>query len=168
MDQTTHTDAAATYFDTSDYSPMTIPEKIDIAIPAVRNNEVVLDGLLTTIKWVFLYLPGALAIHFSMMMLSLFVFYNDWFSELLLGTFGIVLVSSFLVMFGLGKLSDLKYLRVVGALVAAGGVASVSYSILTALTGGDFFGWFTLFSFPLALFIAYLVKKNTDSNFDYQ
>src|SRR4051812_43780557 len=68
---------------------------------------------LTAIKWIFLYFPGTAAIHFVMMGFALSVFYRDWFVELLLGSLGIFAFATFMIMFGIGKLLDLKYLRVV-------------------------------------------------------
>ena len=167
MKQTTNPDPTIPYFETPDHSPIAVRENTSVEAPDAPSEDPVLDRFLGTIKWVFLYLPGALTIHFIMMVLSSIVFYEVWPSlSMMLGTFGIFAVAAFMVMLGLGKLGELKYLRVVGALVAAGGLASVIYTILTAFTGGDFFGWFTLLSLPFTLLVAHLVKKNTDVKTD--
>jgi hypothetical protein len=160
MEKNRSPEATAQYFETPEYASIAVRENIEIALSKKRSEEAVLDGFLTTIKWIFLYFPGAAAIHFTMMAFALF--YLDLPAAMLIGMFGIFAVSTFMVMLGIGKLSDLKYLKVVAALVATGGLAAIIYAILEATTGGQFFGWFLLLSFPVSLLVAQLVKRSID------
>lgn len=115
----------------------------------------------------FIY-PGAAAIHLVMMGFALLFFYRDWSAEIemLAGTVGIVVVGMFMIMMGIGKLSDLKYLRVVASIFAASALAALVYSVLITIIPGDFFGLFLKASLPLPLIVGYLVKKDTDRRID--
>jgi hypothetical protein len=166
MKKTTYADSKLdgqpSFLEESEFAPITVREEIAATLIGTEPESVVLDGFLAVVKWCLLYLPGAAAIHFTMMAFSLFFFYNGWSLELLPGTAGVFAVSVFMVMFGVGRLSDLKYLRVIGALVAAGALASILYSVSIIIIPGDFFGWFTLLTLPFTVAIGQLVKMKTD------
>lgn len=104
-------------------------------------SEGFLDNFLTTIKFVFLYLPGTLAIHFTMLGLALALFYSDFPYGLLFGVFGFFIVGMFMIMIGLGKLSDLKYLRTVITILCFSAINAILYDILAVFIKGDFFGF---------------------------
>ena len=144
----------------AEFAPITVREDIRLKAPASEpEKSLVLDSIVATVKWIFLFLPGAAAIHFLMMGLSLLFFYNDWSPEPLIGSIGGAIFATFMIMFGVGKLSDLKYLRVVGAIFASSALASIIYSILIVFIPGDFFGWFTLLTLPLTVLMGHLVKQ---------
>ena len=67
-----------------------------------------------------------------------------------------------MVMLCVGRLNDLRYLRVIAGILGAGALASILYSILIVLIPGDFFGWFTLLTMPLTIIIGQLIKIRTD------
>ena len=133
------------------------PETIGSAPEAVA-----LDSFLSTIKWVFLFFPGAAVLHFTMMALSLFLIYEPPTVEIILGTLGVAIVGMFMVVLGLGRLTDLKYLRVVAGIIATSALCSIAYIISSIFVPGDFFGWFTLLTLPLTIIIGQLIKFNTD------
>lgn len=118
---------------------------------------------LTAIKWIFLYFPGTVAIHFVTMGFALAFFYGDWFLELFLGAFGILAVATFMMMFGIGKTLELKYLKVVLGVLTASTLAAILYSTLIVFIPGDFFGLFFKLTFALPALTGYFVKKNLDS-----
>ena len=126
----------------------------------------VLDSLLTAIKWIFLYLPGAAVIHLIMLGFALLYFYNDWSLGIVVASAGILIFGTFMMMLGIGKLTDLRYLRVAASLVAAGALAAILYSILIVFIPGDFFGPFARLSLPLTLAVGYMVKKDTDKKIE--
>lgn len=123
-----------------------------------------LDQLLAAVKWVFLFLPGAAAIHVIMLGFALLYFYDNW--SLIGASVGIFIFSVFMTMLGIGKLSDLRYLRVPGSLFAAAGLAAIIYSILIIFIPGDFFGSYAQLTFPLTVFIGYMVKRDTDKKIE--
>ena len=148
-------------FDDFEFAPIAVRE--EIALEAVVSPETdVLDSYLAIVKWIFLFLPGAAALHFVLMGMSLFFFYGGPTLEMIVGAFGISLVAVFMVMLGLGRLSDLRYLRVIGGIIAVGVLASILYSISIVFIPGDFFGWFTLLTLPLTIIIGQLIKIRTD------
>jgi len=122
-----------------------------------------LDTILALIKWTFLYLPGAMALHFGALGTGFFFLYAGDFMEFLPGMLGISIIATFLIMFGIGKLGDLKYLRVVLAVFAVSMVATVLNGSFAALVSGKYFGWFLLASFIPSAFAGYLVKIKIDN-----
>ncbi len=150
------------FFDETEFAPITVREDIAFEIPYPAIENAFLDNLTPGIKWIFLYVPGILAIHFQMMGMVLTFFYRDWSLGLMAGVFGITIFSIFMVMLGIGKLNDLKYLRVVAAAFAISGLASIFYSLLIIVIPGDYFGTFTLMTLPLTLLAGYVVKRYTD------
>ena len=132
-----------------DYAPFSesLPGAIEVAngpsevVSSKESGEnVFLDLLLTVVKWVFLFLPGAAAVHFIMLGFSLLYFYKDWSFDLIAASLGVLIFGAFMTMLGIGKLRDLRYLRVAASVLAMGGLAAVLYSILIIFIPGDFFG----------------------------
>lgn len=161
------------YFEEKERAVVDLPDEADFQSIAIRESvvpdkiksapeTVVLDSFLATIKWVFLFLPGAGVLHFTMMALSLFFIYEPPAIELILGTLGVTVVGMFMVILGLGRLTDLKYLRVVAGIIATSALCSIAYSISIVFIPGDFFGWFTLITLPLTIIIGQLIKIQTD------
>ena len=148
--------------DDAGFQPIAVREELKLEKIEHDRETLLLDSFVNAVKWVFLYLPGAVTIHFTLMALALFYIYEPPTLELILGTFGVFIVGMFLVMLGLGRLTDLRYLRAVAAMVAAGALSSILYSISIVFFPGDFFGWFTLLTLPLTIIIGQLVKIKTD------
>ena len=150
------------HFDLPDVGPIAVQSPGALASKEQIASGLLLDKFLTAVKWVFLYLPGTGALHLTFMALSLFFLYEGPTIEVMLGTFGVFIVGMFMVMLGVGRLTDLRYLRVVGAISIVSTLAAILYSILTVFIPGDFFGTFTRLTLPAALLAGYLVKRNTD------
>lgn len=151
-----------------DYLASETPEYAPIAqqfstVPAIVNADVFLDSFLAAIKWIFLYVPGTAFIHLMIVGFSLLFFYDNWSAEILIGSLGAAAAGTFMIMLGVGKFTDLRYLRVVLGILASSALATVLYTILMAFIPGDFFGLFYLISLFLSLFIGYMVKRNTDA-----
>jgi hypothetical protein len=126
----------------------------------VDTSTTVLDTILTLVKWVFFYLPGVAAIHFAMMAMALMFFYGEFSPFLLLGQ---LLFGTFMIMLGLGKMQDLKYLKTVLTTIGFSLIAAVFYARLAGFIKGDFFGWYWLLSYPVIAAIGYLSKRSVDS-----
>ena len=165
MRHTTYADEktmdAETLLDEFEFAPITVREDIAPEAVKTRRETDTLDLFLAVVKWIFLYLPGATALHFALMAMSLFFIYGATL-EMLVGTFGISVVATFMVMLGIGRLSDLRYLRVTAGILAAGALASILYSIAIVFFEGDFFGSFTLLTLPVTIIIGQLIKIKTD------
>ena len=165
MSQTAYADEktrdAFSALDDGEFAPITVRE--DISPKRVKTGPEFdpVDLLLSVVKWIFLYVPGATALHFALMAMSLFFIYGATL-EMLVGTFGISVVATFMVMLGIGRLTDLRYLRVTAGIVAAGALASILYSIAIVFFEGDFFGSFTLLTLPVTIIIGQLIKIKTD------
>jgi hypothetical protein len=144
------------------FQSITLRENLVPEAIAVAPETIALDSFVSTVKWAFLFLPGAGVLHFTMMALSLFFLYGPATVEIILGTIGVSVVGMFMVMFGLGQLTELKYLRVVAGIIATAALASIAYSISIVFIPGDFFGWFTLLTLPLTIIIGQLIKFKTD------
>lgn len=153
---------AYAFLDETDSAPMTVREDNAPVPESTPPKSAILDGFVTAIKWIFLFLPGTAAIHLLMVGFSLMLFYDIWSLEMMAGALGVLVVSSFMIMLGIGKLTDLRYLRVVAGIFAAGALASVVYGILAVFIPGDFFGFYARLTLPLTLLIGYLVKRHTD------
>ena len=129
--------------------------------PSTSSTEV-LDRFMATIKWVFLYVPGVAGIHFIMMGLVLSLFYVEWPPEIGVGILGSVGFCTFMIMLGIGKVTDLKYLRVAVSIIATSGLLALLHAILAILFHSNFFGLYIQISGLFTLFIGYLVKRDTD------
>lgn len=138
-----------------------LPEKV-----SAQSQTRFTDSLVAALKWVFLYLPGATTIHLIMIGMALFFFHDVRGFEMVAGTIGASLVAVFMIMLGIGKLTDLRYLKVAGGIFAAGGLASIVYAILATMIPGDFVGFYIRMTLPLTLLSGYLVKWHTDRQLD--
>ena len=152
------------FFDAEDFSANQMTSSKDAALRqnAPSENNSFLDTFLTAVKWIFLYFPGVAAIHFIMMGVALLFLYNDWGIEMMLGTLGVFAVSVFMIMFGIGKLRDLEYLKVVLGVFLTSSLCAVLYAILAVFIPGDFFGFFAKITLPLPMVVGYLVKRKID------
>jgi hypothetical protein len=146
----------------TEFAAITVRENITPQAVSAGPAGEVLDFYLSAIKWIFLYVPGVAAMHFTLMGMSLIFFYGDHAIDLLVRAFGILIIPMFMVMMGIGRLTDLKHLRVVAGILGAGSLASVLCVISIHFFPGEFFGWFTLLTLPVTIMIGQLVKIKTD------
>ena len=138
-------------------------EKAELQENLSQETDSFSDKLLSVIKWVFLYLPGVAAIHLAMMGVALLFFYNEAAYDLLPGMIGFMLVGTFLIMFGFGKLSDLKYLKTVLTILTVSFVTAILWDVLAVFIEGDFLGFYARITFPLIAFVGYFSKMSVDN-----
>lgn len=141
-------------------SPGSIDTSEPAAVKPVQRSSA-LDTALAVVKFVFLYIPGAALIHFIMMGFALLYFYGDWSMGLIGVSLGLLVVGTFMTMLGIGKFTDLRYLRVPGALLGAGALAAIVYAVLINFVAGDFFGLYARWTLPLTVLAGYMVKRDT-------
>jgi hypothetical protein len=108
------------------------PEMSEIAAAPDRLQE-----LLSVIKWIFLFVPGAVAISFSVMMLSTSMITGVWRDGMLIQWPGAMVAYSFMVLFGIGRLTDMRYLKVIGAILSS----SILFTIVLHILGSFFIGY---------------------------
>ena len=166
MKTQTHTEektyTAASFMDDMEFAPIAVAENAPAAAISSAPEAVFLDSLLAVVKWVFLFLPGAAAIHVVFMAMALLLFYPAPTVAMMAGAAGTFLVGMLMVMVGIGRFTDLRYLRVVGGISAASAIAAVTYGVSASFIPGDFYGWFILITMPLAMLVGLLVKRMTD------
>ena len=122
----------------------------------------VLDNLLATIKWIFLFLPGTAAMHCWVMMLSLFALSGTGPQGVWLESVGGMIIYSFIILLGLGKLSDLRYLKVIGAILSSSILLSVAIHATSFFSGYSNFGWAVLLTLPITIAFAQFIKIQID------
>jgi hypothetical protein len=146
-------------FEQEGFGPVTVP----LAAAATIDNSIetaALDAFVAGLKWTFLYVPGAVTIHMIVMIIVLLLPYTDPF-DMVPQTIGTALVATFLIMFGIGKLKQLKYLRVVGTIFATACVLSVVDTIVGIFLPGGFVTLF-LWTMPITVCAGILAKRHTD------
>jgi hypothetical protein len=126
------------------------------------DNEEFLDNALAVIKLVFLYVPGAMLIHFVGVFLKFLVIYGSPMPNFESELGGGILIGTFLTMLGIGKLGDLKYLKVPAAIFATSVLVSILHAVLSAILSLETEGIFMLVSFPLAIISGYFTKTVLD------
>ena len=160
-------DRTYSFFDLPEFGALSPAGTVASRPTAIERNAHILDKMLSGIKWTFLYVPGVLAMHMVMLGFAFFSFFHhDWGPEILLGAVGAGIIYSFMIMLGIGKLSDLRYLSVVGAVATSSLIATILYSILIVLFRGEFFGSFLLMTMLIPLVSGILIKRKTDRLLD--
>ena len=81
-------------------------------------NEQFLDKMLAGIKLAFLYIPGAMMIHFVGLFVKVLILHSESMPNFAVELSGCALVGTFLTMLGIGKLNDLNYLKVPASIFA--------------------------------------------------
>lgn len=129
---------------------------------ANSQNEVFLDNVLSLVKLIFLYVPGAMAIHFVGMFIYFFILFGPDITVVSAGMLIGLIIGTFLTMFGIGKMSDLNYLKVPASILAGSVLLSIVFALMTAFTGVEMTGIFLLLSFPITIIWGYIVKRILD------
>lgn len=153
------------FFDENDFrnEPISIFQN-ESALEKTSNyrNEAFLDNFLSAIKLIFLYVPGTMVIHFVGMIIYFSILFNPGITELVSGLIVGAIVGTFLTMFGIGKLTDLNYLKVPAAILTGSVLISIIFALITVFTGVQMTGIFFLSSFPITIIGGYIVKKLLD------
>lgn len=141
-------------------SGLATTETPELGTGAVEKNSSTLDTIFTVVKWAFLVLPGIAAIHLAMVGLALMLFYGEFDG---FGLLGLVVIGTFMIMLGLGKMRDLKYLKTVLTVLGFSLLTAILYDILAIFIKGDFFSLYVKLTLPLVIVIAYLSKRSIDA-----
>lgn len=115
-------------------------------------------------KILVFFVPGVSLLYFVTLILTeLIVLQNENILNLTYSFFWLGL-SAFLVMFGISKLAELKYLKVVASIFVATLAFASVFLFGPVDAQGVFFGGYSLYFLPIILSIAYLVKKWIDKD----
>ena len=135
----------------------------DISLPMDQADQ--MDTLLAVIKWTFVFIPGAAGIHCMVLISSLWFAMGAWPNDLLLQAIGSLLIFSFLVLFGLGRLGELRYFKVIAAILSSAILSSVIvHTLASFFVGYSNFGWGMLLTLPLTVWFAHTIKRRIDEN----
>jgi len=159
--------------DLREMNPFSFLEPMPVAIESRRGSDAIKplpaesestvpDTLLTAVKWIFLFLPGAVAIHCWVMMLSLFALSGIWPERVFLQSLGALIIYSFIVLLGLGRLSDLRYWKVIAAILSSSILLTVVHQAVSIFIGYDYFGLGMLLTAPITILFAQFVKVRMD------
>ncbi len=112
------------------------------------------DRLIKILKRAFLFLPGALYLFFGT--LSILSFDFLWSS---LTVLGVLLIGSFLTIFGLGNLKNPKHMAIPLSIVVVG---ITTFWLFSTLGGLKYVFEYGIYFFPLALIAPLLAKTLVD------
>ena len=65
-------------------------------------------------------------------------------------------------MFGIGKLANLKYLKVVAAVLISSFAIALPFFFVVNVLNGDYSGIYAFYFLPIAVLVGYLMKKRID------
>ncbi|MFL6373314.1 MAG: hypothetical protein ACJ73D_01480 [Pyrinomonadaceae bacterium] len=154
------------FCDVTDHLPLEVVEAGIVAIqPSPDRVTKGLDVLVTLLKWTFVYGPGVALMQQIMIGLVFFNFYREPGPDMDFGAIGAGVVSIFLIMMGIGRLSDLRYLLVVGAVTSVAFVSAAFCHLAMALNPHAF-GLYLLASFLLISLAGYLTKRSLDGGYE--
>jgi hypothetical protein len=117
------------------------------------------DKSLKAVKFIFLFIPGVILLDMIGPILFLSILYGEIFDPLV-SSLGAALVGTFLSMMGIGKLSDLNYLKVPVMVALFSMVIGFLFLPIVFYFGYDL--GFIKFTVPIALALGYLTKRNID------
>ena len=150
-------------FDEMDRGPLSIhgvvePERLEAKPEPDR-----MQDLLSAIKWIFLFVPGTVAINFSVMMISLSMITGVWRDGGLIQWPGAMVLYSFMVLFGIGRLMDMRYLKVIGAILSSSILSTILVHILASFfIGYSNLGWAMLATSLITVSFAQMIKNRID------
>jgi hypothetical protein len=156
--------SANAFFEVPDFGSVAAYDELSIAPAAGSDSQdAVLDRILEAIKWIFLYVPGVAGINTIAMGYVFIIYSKNWSNEFLtVGAIVPIMICAFMIMLGIGKFADLRYLRVVLSILMTSAAAALLLAILIAFTPGNYFGIYLLVTLGVSLVLGYLTKKNID------
>lgn len=158
---TEYTLQAPVIFDEVSSSPLIIADHTALLESCVAVDK--MDLIVASIKWIFIFVPGATAIHCVLMMISLSIVSGIWPGEPWIQSMAAIVIFSFMVLFGLGRLSDMRYLKVIGAILSSAIMSAVVCNIAAIFIGYASFGWAMLLTLPITILFAHIIKTRIDS-----
>jgi hypothetical protein len=143
--------------------PLTVPEIGENRHGQIKSSTDRMQELLSAIKWIFLFVPGAVAISFSVMMLSMSMITGVWQDGMLIQWPGAMVAYSFMVLFGIGRLTDMRYLKVIGAILSSSILCTILFHILGSFfIGYSNFGWGMLAICLATISFGQMIKNRID------
>lgn len=124
-------------------------------------NEDFPDKILKVVKYLFFFIPGVFLLTLIGPALFIAILYSS-FLEPLLGSLVFGGIGSFLTMLGMGKLKDLKYLKVPAFIVLCSMIVGFLF-----FPPAFYFGYeisILKFFLPFTIVLGYLVKRNIDKS----
>jgi cation transport ATPase len=114
-------------------------------------------------KYFLFFLPGVSLLFFVTLVLTDFlIFRNENIGNFTFAFFWIGL-GAFLTMFGIGKLAELKYLKVVASVLIASFAIALSFFFVPDELKGKFFGSYSLYFLPIVMLVGFAAKRWIDS-----
>ena len=127
-------------------------------------NEEFLDKLLSGIKFLFLYVPGAIAIQLVAHYLKSAIFFSERLQISWLALSEVAVIGIFLTMAGISKLTDLKYLKVPATIFAFSALLVVIEAFFTTGSRVEIPELLRVLSLALPITLAHFVKRKLDEN----
>lgn len=127
-------------------------------------NKEFLDKLLSGIKFLFLYVPGAIAIQLVGHYLKSAIFFSERLQISGLALSELAIIGIFLTMAGISKLTDLKYLKVPATIFAFSALLVAIESFFTIGSRVEIPELLRVLSLALPITLGHLVKKKLDEN----
>lgn len=119
-------------------------------------------NLWSTAKYILFFVPGVALMYFVTLILAELLIVRTESITHFTGAFFWLGFGTFLMMFGIGKLADLKYLKVTGSVLLASLAIASAFLFVPIESKGNFFGIYSFYFLPVISFVAYLVKKRID------
>ncbi len=130
-----------------------------------QNNEsspVSVFDVWTFAKYFLFFLPGVSLLFFVTLVLThLLIFGAENNANFSFAFFWLGL-GAFLTMFGIGKLAELKYLKVVASVMIASFAIALSFFFVPDELKGKFFGSYSLYFLPVITLVGFAAKKWID------
>ncbi len=130
--------------------------------PSNIQTESLLDNLLLAIKLIFLYAPGVIAIQLVGHYLKSFILFGERMQISWLALSELAIIGIFLTMMGIGKLTDLKYLKVPAYIFAFSALLVVIEAFFTTGSKVELPELFRVISLSFPIALGYFVKKALD------
>lgn len=112
------------------------------------------DALVKILKQTFLFLPGAMYLFFFVLLIFTFDFLRNPLTIL-----GVLLIGSFLTIFGLGNLRNPKHLVIPLSILTVG---AMTFGLFSALGYERLIFEYGIYFFPMALIAPFLAKNLVD------
>ncbi len=157
--------AARAFFANEDFSPGQIAVRentFDLQHQDEDDSEKVSFRFWAFAKCLFFFVPGVSLLFFVMLALTHFIIFknenigNFTFAFFWLG-FG-----AFTTMFGMGKLANLKYLKVVAAVLVTSFTIALPFFFVFDVLKGNYSGIYAFYFLPIVVLVGYLTKTWID------
>lgn len=156
--------AAAAFFADESFSPGQIAVRENDNVLLNRNGngaENVSFNVWAFVKCLLFYVPGVSLVYLVTLFLTYVLVTRIEDVRHFTPAFFWLGFGTFLIMFGIGKLADLKYLKVVAAVLVASAAVAITFFVVLDETNGQSFGSSIVF-LPFVIIVGFLAKKRID------